>query len=59
MDVPDKRGEEMSDMIERDEILAIIEAVKREYVTHSVPDTEARVALRKVADIIRERKESE
>ena len=48
----------MNDMIKKDDVLAIIEAVKREYVTHSVPDTEARVALRKVADIIREGKES-
>ena len=53
MDVPDKRGEEMSDMINRDEVLAIIADLKKDYPTHSVPDAEAKVALRKVADKIR------
>ena len=53
MDVPDKRGEEMSDMIERDDVLAIIADIKKEYPTHSVPDAEAKVALRKAADKIR------
>ena len=53
MDVPDKRGEEMSDMINRDEVLAIIAELKKEYPTHSVPDAEAKVALRKAADKIR------
>ena len=53
MDVPDKRGEEMSDMINRDEVLAIIADLKKDYPTHSVPDAEAKVALRKAADKIR------
>ena len=53
MDVPDERGEEMSDMIERDEVLAIIADLKKNYPTHSVPDAEAKVALRKVAEKIR------
>ena len=43
----------MSDMINRDEVLAIIADLKKDYPTHSVPDAEAKVALRKVADKIR------
>jgi len=53
VDVHDERGEEMSDMISRDEVLAIIAELKKEYPTHSVPDAEAKVALRKAADKIR------
>ena len=43
----------MSGVIEKDEVLAIIADLKKEYPTHSVPDAEAKVVLRKVADKIR------
>lgn len=47
----------MNDYIKREDVLAIIEEVKKDYPTNSVPDCAAWVALRKVADAVRAHKD--